>query len=119
MIDRTGDDHINPEFTHVFLLVTIDPKHLLKQNRGVVRILLMFTWELTKVMSKQYLSVSPRTHTSKGRNVYQEVTWHEENTPLSVFYYNSKLALQMCTNINMLAANIFMRKLLGYATMYS
>lgn len=66
MIDRTGEDHINPEFTHIFLLVTIDPKHLLKQNRGVVRILLMFTWELTKVMSKQYLSFPPEHTQAKA-----------------------------------------------------
>ena len=53
----------------------------------------MFSWELTKEMSKQYFSISPRTHTSKGRDVYQEVTWHGENAALSAFYYNSKLAL--------------------------
>ena len=72
----------------------------------------MFTWELTKVMSKQYLSISPRTHTRKGRNVYQEVMWHEENAPLSVFYYNSKLAVQMWADTDIPAANIFIRKLL-------
>ena len=35
----------------------------------------------------------PRTHTSKGRDVYWEVTRHKENAALSAFYYTSKLAL--------------------------
>lgn len=96
VIGKQGQNRSNPDFTHIFLLVITDPKHLLKfKNKVLVIILLMFTWEFTKTMSKRFFSISPmprNTHKQRQRCLPEgNVPWRK--CGLICFSLNCKLAL--------------------------